>query len=494
MGYKGVVGAVDGPVAVAGHGEVVQRLTLPASFESASRARLLLRDVAAAVGDVGWLDAGELACTEVITNAVLHAHTSMDVTARATADELLVEVRDRSPVLPVPRSYDGHATTGRGMALVAVLVSECGIRDAGPDGKTIWFRIGVDPDADDQDEASLLAAWADANADDAWDLATLTTSPPHPRTDEEPESSNPTTSTQVTVGERGAWVQLQALPPTLWLAARQHHDTILRELALYTAEQPVAGVDLVGTDLARSCISGAVWAAVEDARRERRARPALPDGHPTPLPSVPDPFDLDLFVPADVAPHFATLQDTLDVAERLAASAELLARPGLPEIVAVRDWACEQVIAQLAGAPAKPWPGTDDDQFTADVSADIDVSDGDLRAVREGSEPVIAADDGNRIVAVSRPFASLVGWDPEALVGRRIVTLIPPRLRDGHVAGFTRHLTTGTSHILGIPLNLPVLHADGSEMECRVLIEAVAVQRGHRYLAHITIATDETAT
>ncbi len=466
-------------------GAVTRRLRLPASFESAGRARLLLRGLAEAVGQDGWLDTGELACTELITNAVLHAHTSIEVVARATAEELVVEVRDRSPVLPVPRSYDSYATTGRGMALVAAMVSEYGIRDAGPDGKTAWFLVRAGRDRGDQDEADLLATWDDANAEDAWEVTTLTSAPPRPGPGVPSERRPRPDATEASTGP-GRWVQLQRLPPTLWLAAREHHDAILRELALYLAQEEVAGVDLTSTDLARSCISGAVLGAVEQIRRERGVGPALPAGHPTPLPWLPEPLDLDLFVPAATARCFTAMQDTLDVAERLAASAELLARPGLPEVVAVRDWACEQVIAQHAGSPAKPWPGTDHERFTADVAAALDVSDWDLDAVRLSEVAVVAADDANRIVEVSLPLARLVGWDAKQLVGRRIVTLIPPRLREAHVAGFTRHLTTGTSHILGVPLTLPLLHSDGSEILCRVVIEAVPAHRGRRYLAHIT--------
>ena len=46
---------------------------------------------------------------------------------------------------------------------------------------------------------------------------------------------------------------------------------------------------------------------------------------------------------------------------------ELLIHPGLPEVVAVRDWACEQVTAQLAGTAPAPWPGADQERFTTAV-------------------------------------------------------------------------------------------------------------------------------
>lgn len=463
----------------------VRHMSLLPSFEAAGAARRLLRELAQAVGQDGWLDTAELACTELVTNAVLHAHTSIEVVAHATAAELVVEVSDRSPVLPVQRSYDSYSTTGRGMALVAALVSDFGVRDAGPGGKTAWFVVRADH-VDDRDEAELLSAWDDPDAEGGWEAGGTgaMTAPPD------------TSGSDVqTADERGpwadgsgVWVRLLGLPPTLWLAAQEHHDAILREMALYLAQEEAAGVDLISTDLARSCVFAAVRDALDRARRARAVGSALPPGHPTPLPLVPEPFDLDMFVPSTTAACFAAMQDTLDAAERLAVSARLLARPGLPEVVAVRDWVCEQVIAQHGGTPAKPWPGTDHERFTADVSTALDVSDWDLEAVRSSGLPVVAADDGNRIVEVSEPLARLVGWDVDALVGRRIVTLIPPRLREAHVAGFTRHLTTGTSLILGVPLTLPVLRADGTEIVCRVVIDAVPAHRGRRYLAHITPA------
>ncbi len=81
-------------------------------------------------------------------------------------------------------------------------------------------------------------------------------------------------------------------------------------------------------------------------------------------------------------------------------------------------------------------------------------------------------------MAVSEPLARLVGHPAEELEGRRIVVLVPPRLREAHVAGFTRHLSTGEVHVLGVPVTVPVLRADGGEVTCRLLIERAAVAHG----------------
>jgi PAS domain S-box-containing protein len=169
------------------------------------------------------------------------------------------------------------------------------------------------------------------------------------------------------------------------------------------------------------------------------------------------------------------------VAERLARDGRLLASPALPEIVAVRDWTCQEVIAQLAGSPPRPWPGTAQAHFEIDDRgagehrpARRRPTREQLESVAEETRGVVAADEANRIVAVSRPLADALGWDPAELVGRRVVTIVPHALREAHVAAFTRHLSTGEAHILGVPLRLPALRADGTEVLCDVLLERVA--------------------
>jgi PAS domain S-box-containing protein len=177
-------------------------------------------------------------------------------------------------------------------------------------------------------------------------------------------------------------------------------------------------------------------------------------------------------VTPSIGADVAALQDVLDTAEALARAGRLLTRPGLPEIVAVRDWACQQIVAQLAGVPAAPWPGTDDERFAQEVDEDAARQLQQFaESVRASDRRVVAADDANRIVAISASLAETLGWEADRLVGRRVVALVPPALREAHVAGFTRHLTTGQAHVLGVTLTLPVLRADGSEVLCDFRID-----------------------
>ncbi len=442
-------------------------LPLPAAPRSAGEARRFVRSLLVELGRESCSEAASLAVSELVTNAVLHAHTEVELAVVAGRDAIRIEVRDDNPVLPAARSYDDHATTGRGLELVASVSDSHGVESLGDAGKVVWCSIcGGD------DEAG-----ADAPAGDWDDALELTAVAPQVQA---PDAVN---------------VVLQRMPATLWLAAREHHDAVLREMALLrlsAADRGDAGPvladgELVAVDAARALLEAAVDADLEHAREQGRTALPLPQYHPGALPAVPASMDLRLQVRRADADAFAALQDLLDEAERLAGADRLLVRPGLPEVVAVRDWACEQVIAQVAGSPGKPWPGADDDRFADDVDAGARPVGWDDTPVREATVGAIAVDEANRVVAVSRPLAELLGWAIGDLVGRRVVAIVPPRYREAHVAGFSRHLSTGDARALGVELLLPVLRADGTELDCRFLIESTATPGGRVvYLAWIT--------
>jgi PAS domain S-box-containing protein len=436
-------------------------------LSTAGEARQLLTAALRAAGRERWADAGVLALSEVVSNAALHAHTRIEVLVEVHDDHLWAEVSDGSALLPQQRQYDQQATTGRGMALVAALTDECGVYSLGPAGKVVWFRLG-DGDPSATSEQDLLAAW-----------------------DLDGEDEGPVDDAGLVPPEQTRTVVLDAMPVTLWLAARQHHDALLRELVLYEAEHTDVQVDLPLADAARNLVMEAVLEAVDAAQQAGTATPAVPPGHPAPLPPVPARFALHLDVPLSLRDGYVALQRALDMAERLALAGRLLARPGLPEVVAVRDWVCDQVVCQLAGQPSLPWGGTAQARFETAVTDRFHEVAWDDTAVRESPRGVVAADDANRIVAMSRSLAELLGWQVDDIVGRRVVTLIPPALREAHVAGFTRHLTTGEGHIIGVQVTLPVLHADGHEILCHFTVERAPVTGGRAvYLAFLEPADE----
>jgi PAS domain S-box-containing protein len=401
--------------------------TLPAARSSAGEARRRLREALAQAQREQWQDEAELALSEVATNAVLHAHTVIEIQISVFDSCVFVAVSDLDPTPPVARHYSAEAITGRGLDLVARITAKSGVHRT-PTGKVVWFSVG-DEERADQSAEGLLAAW---DIED-WDLT--------------PVENEGATRTVV----------LQGLPPGLWLAVREHHDAILRDLSNVASEAERDELDLDMVDRARSIISATLVTAIGES--------AAAD------PSGMDPIDLRIVVPADAAPLYGRMQDVLDHAETLAIKGKLLVRPALPEVVAVRDWACEQVIAQLAGVAPTPWAGTEQERFETEVRSSERAADWDPGVVDRSERAVVAADDANRIVAVSDSFLALVGWERDELIGRRVVTLIPPAMREAHVAGFTRHLSTGEVRVLDNPTDLPVLHHDGHELTCRLLIQ-----------------------
>lgn len=468
-------------------GVLVARVALRPDAGAPGQARRAVRELVGDLASPDCVDAAELAVSEVVTNTVLHAHTGAELSIRLEPELLRVEVRDFNPVVPVQRSYGEQATTGRGMALVAAVTSSCGVTRL-PDGKVVWFVVPTRPQ--ERSEEDLLAAFDDA----LWELDDV----PPAATD--PDPLRP--------------VRLVGVPPTLWLVADEHHDALLRELALYLASRTTAAagpdrgptgeadattdpvradldrVDLAVADRGRQSLSAALGAGIEHALATRSAQVvALPAGHPSPLPPAPAAVDVDADLPAGLGADLAALQDALDTAEHLASTGSLLAFPGQPEIVAVRDWVTEQVQAQLSGGVGvTPWRGTDHSDFESTRrEAGSDALAATVGFVRDDARGIVAADEGNRIIAVSEVLATALGWKVDDLLGRRVVALIPPALREAHVAGFTRHLSTGRSHVLGTALTLPVLRADGAEVDCRFLIEQVPAPTGRSlYLAWIT--------
>ncbi|MDQ1704406.1 MAG: hypothetical protein QOF18_772 [Frankiaceae bacterium] len=150
------------------------QLRLPPEPESVGVARRMLRDHLTSWGIDGLEFPASQALTELATNAVIHARTDFVVTAQWSDDVLRVGVHDDSPRLPVQRSYAVDATTGRGLALVALLCRSWGVERDGT-GKQVWFEVttAAGAGADDVDLDHLDAeALLDAFADDEDDIAT----------------------------------------------------------------------------------------------------------------------------------------------------------------------------------------------------------------------------------------------------------------------------------------------------------------------------------
>lgn len=387
----------------------IQRLvTLPPAPDSARQARRFVGDVLTSAGiDPDRRETAVLLTSELVTNGIVHALTELRVTVEATPSWVRVEVVDGNPNLPRRRDYDDEAMTGRGLEMLELLADDLGMQPLADEGKRVWFRLGAAPAEPD-----------------------------------EPPVAAPAQET--------ATVVLRNVPVSLYCAWQQHASAILREAFIAALDESAIGVpdDLAMANDAMSALSGGTSEAF--ALRDAGVQHA----------------DLTLTMPTLSVPHFPVLRDVLRRCSAMSLVGQLLVPPALPEIQAVRNWVSGEVMRQATGLAPTPYVEEPDDHFVLD-----EIAPETLDAIRRATIGMIAADRSNRIVAVSPLAAGIVGWQPDELEGHRLVSIIPPRLRDAHVAGFTRYLLDGTSKNFGRWIDVPALHADGSEIAVRLFVE-----------------------
>ena len=124
------------------------RLELPATPAAAGVARLFVRCLCEEWGVEGVADVAELLSSELVTNAVVHAHTAVELCAARDDDGgFRVDVFDRGTAAHVPparRNVDLSAESGRGLAIAATLASRWGV-DGDGNGKSVWFTLTTVP-------------------------------------------------------------------------------------------------------------------------------------------------------------------------------------------------------------------------------------------------------------------------------------------------------------------------------------------------------------
>lgn len=96
------------------------------------------------------------------------------------------------------------------------------------------------------------------------------------------------------------------------------------------------------------------------------------------------------------------------------------------------------------------------------------------RLIETSTEAFIAIDAGGIITEWNRQAEATFGWSRAEAVGRRLEeTVIPPALREAHVAGLARYQAGGAGSVLGRRLELEGRHRDGHEFPVELTIWAV---------------------
>ena len=290
--------------AFAGPGSVQRRL--PPAPSSVGAARDVVRDLLDSSGRDDLVEPATLLVSEVVTNAILHAGTEIDVRAALDDTGLRVEVADGSAHLPTRRRYETTAGTGRGLMLLEEMVDDWGVsRHA--DGKTVWFHLPTSGPADEP---------VSRNADDG---------PPVRRTS----------------GDTVA-VHLLHMPLPLHTAWQEHAEALLREYLLHTLDD----------DTESDAIQVHADATDAIAILEEQV-PAVGVG----LDPSASREDLVIEVPLGSVRCFETMDRTVEAAVELALDGQILTPATRPELQAFRRWVCAQVVDQAAGRPPVVWRG-----------------------------------------------------------------------------------------------------------------------------------------
>ena|ERR1700674_4473373 len=85
----------------------------------------------------------ELATSEIVTNALLHAGSDVAITVRVNDDTIRVEVADSSRERPVVLHAAPDTTSGRGMDIVEAITEGWGVEDIPNGGKVVWFTVAA---------------------------------------------------------------------------------------------------------------------------------------------------------------------------------------------------------------------------------------------------------------------------------------------------------------------------------------------------------------
>lgn len=118
------------------------RATLPPEDRSPAAARQIVRKAVMTAGLEHVLDEALLLTTELVTNALVHGGTEVELVVEVEELRLKVEVSDRGDGRVLMATAPSEEREGgRGIWLVDALATVWGTRHS-PDGKTVWFELG----------------------------------------------------------------------------------------------------------------------------------------------------------------------------------------------------------------------------------------------------------------------------------------------------------------------------------------------------------------
>ena len=117
--------------------------TFPATLISACHARRFVSDHLVDHRLPYLVEPVRLVASELVTNALVHAHTAFSVSLAALDDIVLLTVRDDSLAVPVRRPAGVMDTGGRGLEIVDLISLEWGLVKDPCGSKAVWASFAL---------------------------------------------------------------------------------------------------------------------------------------------------------------------------------------------------------------------------------------------------------------------------------------------------------------------------------------------------------------
>ena len=130
--------------------------TLEADPSSSRHARRFIDEALRRWDCADLADTVTLLISELVANAVMHAHSTAEISVLLHPGCVRIEVADHDPTIPKRRTVGLESTSGRGLALVEALSRSWGIERT-PTGKYIWFEVDRPDDPDQADDPTDAA-------------------------------------------------------------------------------------------------------------------------------------------------------------------------------------------------------------------------------------------------------------------------------------------------------------------------------------------------
>jgi anti-sigma regulatory factor (Ser/Thr protein kinase) len=328
------------------------RAQFPPEPRSAAAARHWVRDHLSDMGRTDLIPCAEAGVSELVTNGILHAQTSIGLQLSHHRERVIIEVYDGSPMNQQPAIDTAtpnavESTIGRGLKIVRANAREWGVSTS-QHGKAIWFQPapstlgnGHDPSAETThaEEGGSFDDGAPFDLDTALDALAEA----FPEVGLDPASDGGGSVD----GHETVQVMLLGVPPLVVQHYRKRWLELVREMHLVALAEPSPQQRLAQ----RFCV------AAQTLHNDLYVIERSTSGYAPALSEEGAAVDAVIDVPPSLRQAFVDLRDLARELEAHWAGGRLLfVHPG-PQAAQLREWWVGEFIDQIDGEEPTPWPG-----------------------------------------------------------------------------------------------------------------------------------------